>query len=85
MRRNLTNIILALVVGGLLGCAAVNKTGTPTMTATEIASQAEGVAKALETLPKAPADAATQAQIENYAAWGAFLAKTAAVVIGAAS
>lgn len=86
MRRNLIHVVLALAVGGLLGCAAVNKTGESSgMTAADIATQAEGVAKALETLPKAPGDKATQEQIENYAAWGAFLAKTAAAVVGAAS
>lgn len=82
MSSNLVHIALLF----LAGCAGMNTKADGTkMTATEIAAQAEGVAKALENLPKAPGDANTKAQIENYAAWGAFLAKTAAVVIGAGS
>ena len=49
---------------------------------TEIAKQADGVATALANLPKAP-DANVQTQIANYAAWGAFLAKAAATLVGA--
>lgn len=53
------------------------------LSASEIAKQADGVAAALAALPKAPGDEATAKQIEGYAAWGAFLAKSAAVVVGA--
>lgn len=53
------------------------------LSASEIANQADGVAAALAALPKAPGDEATAKQIEGYAAWGAFLAKSAAVVVGA--
>lgn len=53
------------------------------LSAAEIAKQADGVAAALAALPKSPGDEATAKQIEGYAAWGAFLAKSAAVVVGA--
>lgn len=53
------------------------------LSASEIAKQADGVAAALASLPKAPGNEATAKQIEGYAAWGAFLAKSAAVVVGA--
>lgn len=53
------------------------------ISADEIARQADGVAAALAALPKAPGDEARARQIEGYAAWGAFLAKSAAVVVGA--
>lgn len=53
------------------------------LSATEIVKQADGVAAALAALPKAPGDEATAKQIEGYAAWSAFLAKSAAVVVGA--
>lgn len=63
--------------------AGPSSTGSGTgISAAEIAKQADGVATALANLPKAP-DAKVQAQIEGYAAWGAFLAKAAAVVVGA--
>ena len=52
------------------------------ISAAEIAKQADGVAAALAALPKAP-DEATAKQIEGYAAWAAFLARSAAVVVGA--
>jgi hypothetical protein len=79
MVRNLADILLVLALGGVIGCAGMGKT---TMTAADIASQAQGVAAALEALPAIPGDAKTKEQIQGYAAWGAFLAKTAAAVAG---
>lgn len=73
------SLVFAFVLGSLLGCAGVSKTG---MTAADVATQANGVAAALEAMPAAPGDAKTQAQIQGYAAWGAFLARTAAAVAG---
>lgn len=78
MRNALTPLVLAMLLGG---CAGKTVNG---LTAAEISTQATGVAAALENLPKAP-DAAVQSQIEGYAAWGAFLAKTTAAILGAGS
>jgi hypothetical protein len=52
------------------------------ISAAEIAKQADGVAAALETLPKAP-DKDVQSKVAGYATWAAFLARSAAVVVGA--
>ena len=78
MRNAILAITLALSLGA---CAGKTVNG---LTAAEISTQAAGVAAALESLPKAP-DAAVQSQIEGYAAWGAFLAKTTAAILGAGS
>lgn len=52
----------------LPGCATVNP---------EMAQHMAGVAKALETLPAAPVNAETQAQISGWSAWASFLLKAA--------
>lgn len=63
--------------------AGISATGSGSgISAAEIAKQADGVATALANLPTAP-DANVQAQIASYAAWGAFLARAAAAVVGA--
>ena len=63
--------------------AGLSSTGPGTgLSAAEIAKQADGVAAALESLPKAP-DKDVQSKVAEYAAWAAFLAKSAAVVVGA--
>jgi hypothetical protein len=79
--------VLLLVAAMTPACARLgagpSSTGSGVgISSAEIAKQDDGVATALANLPKAP-DANVQAQIEGYAAWGAFLAKAAAVVVGA--
>ena len=78
MRNAILAITLALSLGA---CAGKTVNG---LTAAEISTQAAGVAAALESLPKAP-DVAVQSQIEGYAAWAAFLAKSVSIVAGAGS
>ena len=80
-------LVLLLIVAMTPACArsgaGLSSAGSGVgISAAEIAKQADGVATALANLPKAP-DANVQAQIEGYAAWGAFLAKAAAAVVGA--
>lgn len=81
-------LILLISMSLLPACAnlgaGLSSTGSGAgLSASEIAKQADGVAAALAVLPKAPGDEATAKQIEGYAAWGAFLARSAAVVAGA--
>ena len=66
-----------------LGAGSSSSGSGAGLSAAEIAKQADGVAAALAALPKAPGDEATAKQIDGYAAWGAFLDKSAAVVVGA--
>lgn len=80
-------LALLLVAAMTPACARLGAGSSSTgsgagISASEIAKQADGVAAALANLPTAP-DANVQAQIAGYAAWGAFLAKAAAVVVGA--
>ena len=81
MRSAIIAITLGLLLGLSAGCVGKTVNG---LTAAEISAQAAGVAAALENLPKAP-DAAVQSQVEGYAAWAAFLAKTVSVIAGAGS
>ena len=88
--RKIFAVITIVASLALAGCAATNGAGTSSagsgvagLDAAEISKQMSGISTALENLPKAPTDAATQAQIANYAAWGSFLAKVAAGVAGA--
>ncbi|MHC1788291.1 hypothetical protein [Solidesulfovibrio sp.] len=81
-------LVASLSMFGLSGCATLgagtSSTGSGAgITAAEVAKQADGVAAALEALPKAPGDEATAKTIQGYAAWAAFLARSAAVVVGA--
>jgi len=89
MRKSIAAIILVCALA-LAGCAATNGAGNSSagsgvdgLDAAEIAKQMAGVSTALANLPQAPGDAATQAQIANYAAWGSYLTGIAAVVTGA--
>lgn len=88
MRKHLrTCLVVPAVVSLILvsGCAGVRSSSSTSgsgITPAEVAKQADGVATALSTLPVAPS-ASAQAQIANYAAWGAFLARAAAVIVGA--
>ena len=82
MRKFLPALVLSLVLGLSAGCAGKTVNG---LTAAEISTQAAGVAAALESLPKAPADAKTQETVAGYAAWAAFLAKSVSIVAGAGS
>lgn len=91
MRKILSAIIIVASLA-LAGCAATNGAGTSSagygvagLDAAEIAKQMAGVSTALANLPQAPGDAATQQQIANYAAWGAYLTGVAAAVSGAVS
>lgn len=80
----LLDAFVALAAAALLllgGCAGKTVNG---LTAAEISTQAAGVAAALESLPKAPADVKTQETVAGYAAWAAFLAGATAAVAGAA-
>ena len=82
MRNFLACVVLVVALAGCVGKTNGTALGTSTISAAEISKQADGVATALSNLPKAP-DANVQAQVANYAAWGAFLARAAAVVVGA--
>lgn len=88
MRKNLPTLLLLVSLSMLPACANLGAGSSSTgpgagLSAAEIAKQADGVAAALAALPKAPGDAKTAETVANYAAWGAFLAKSAAVVVGA--
>lgn len=61
-------LVLTVCVVCLPACATVNP---------DMARQMAGVAEALETLPAAPVDSETQAQISGWAAWASFLLKAA--------
>lgn len=81
-------LVVSMAVTGLSGCANLGAGSSSSgsgagLSASEIAKQADGVAAALAALPKSPGDAKTQEAIAGYAAWSAFLAKSAAVVVGA--
>lgn len=86
MRKYFAALLLLAVLSP--ACANLGAGSSPTgsgagISAAEIAKQADGVAAALAALPKAPGDTKTQEAIAGYAAWGSFLAKSAAVVVGA--
>lgn len=81
MRNAIIAIALGLLLGGSAGCAGKTVNG---LTAAEISTQAAGVAAALESLPKAPADAETQEVVAGYVNWAAFLARATAAVVGVA-
>lgn len=87
MKRIVSMILTVVLLFSLGACAPSGSTGSTEngggMNAETIATQMAGVAKALETLPTIPADEETQKQIDGYAAWAAFLLKTAAPVVAA--
>lgn len=78
--KRLTSLVLAMcLVVSLAGCA-----GTPNVTADGLEKQASGVVAALEALPEVPADAKTQAQVDGWKKWLAYLAKAGSAVAVAA-
>lgn len=86
MRKFLPTLLLLAALSPAcanLGAGTTSAGSGAGLSAAEIAKQADGVAAALAALPKAPGDAKTAETVANYAAWGAFLAKSAAVVVGA--
>jgi hypothetical protein len=82
------NISLSLLLVSCLVLPACAKLGASQssagsgvgISATDIATQADGVATALANLPAVPADEATAKQLAGYVAWAQYLAKAAATV-----
>uniref|UniRef100_I2Q1E9 Lipoprotein n=1 Tax=Desulfovibrio sp. U5L TaxID=596152 RepID=I2Q1E9_9BACT len=58
----------------LAGCAGLK------LTSAGLDAQANGVVAALDALPAVPADARTQAQVQNWKDWLAWLAKAGSAV-----
>ncbi|WP_428558533.1 MAG: hypothetical protein ACP59X_12005 [Solidesulfovibrio sp. DCME] len=74
----------ALIVAVFLCIALGGCAGLGTVSSDALEKQAAGVVAALDALPPVPADAATQAQVEGWKTWLAYLAKAGSAVAGAA-